>query len=86
VYGRKKNLKVLSSEMDPADPLPDPNANSCKGWREIFKWLSQDGGRADFSKNLRASLFNKALSNEPLFRPDPSRWTVPLNEIFCRKM
>ncbi len=40
VWQEKKNFKVLSSEMDPADPLPDPNANSCKGWREIFKWLS----------------------------------------------
>jgi hypothetical protein len=33
----------------------------------IFKGLSQDGGWADFSKNVRASLFNKGLSNEPNF-------------------
>jgi hypothetical protein len=38
-------------------------ANSCS-----FKGLSQDGRGADFSENLRASLFNKDLSNEPNFR------------------
>ncbi len=32
-----------------------------------LKGLSQDGGQADFSKNLRTSLFNKGLSNEPNF-------------------
>jgi hypothetical protein len=44
----------------------------------IFKELSQHRVRADFSKILRASLFNK--SNEPnLFvEPDPSRWPIPL--------
>ena len=42
-------------------------ANSCTTWSEIFKGLSQDGGQADFSKNLRTSLFNKGLSNEPNF-------------------
>ncbi len=42
-------------------------AKSCMRWREIFKGFSQDGGRADFSKNLRASLFNKYQSNEPNF-------------------
>jgi hypothetical protein len=31
------------------------------------RWLSQDGEREDFSKNLRASLFNVDLSNEPNF-------------------
>ncbi len=40
-------------------------ANSCTRWRCNFKGLSQHGGRADFSKNLRASLFNNDLSNEP---------------------
>jgi hypothetical protein len=29
--------------------------------------LSQDGGRTNFSENLRASLFNDHLSNEPSF-------------------
>ncbi len=29
--------------------------------------LSQDGGWTDFSENLRASLFNDDLSNEPNF-------------------
>jgi hypothetical protein len=44
-----------------------PIANSCARWRCKFKGLSQDGGRADFSKNLRASLFNKDLSNKHNF-------------------
>jgi hypothetical protein len=35
-------------------------------WRRIFKGLSQDGGRADFSKNFRASPFDK-YPNEPNF-------------------
>jgi hypothetical protein len=48
-------------------------ANSCTRWCGIFKGLSQDGGQADFSKNLHASLLNKGLSSEP------SRWTVSLN-------
>jgi hypothetical protein len=43
-------------------------ANSCTRWRYNFKGLSQDGGLADFSKSLPASLFNKYLSNE-LQRP-----------------
>jgi hypothetical protein len=30
-------------------------------------WLSQDGGREDFPKNYRASLFNYELSNEHNF-------------------
>ncbi len=42
-------------------------ANYCTRWNYKFKGLSQDGGRADFSKNLRASLFYKYLSNEPNF-------------------
>ncbi len=33
-------------------------ANSCRRWCGIFKGLSQNGGRADFYKNLCASLFN----------------------------
>jgi hypothetical protein len=33
---------------------------------ESFKKISQNGGRADFSKNLRVSLFNREL-NEPNF-------------------
>jgi hypothetical protein len=40
-----------------------------------------DGGRL-FPKNLRVSLFNEDLSNEPNFGRDPSRWTVPL--ISCK--
>jgi hypothetical protein len=31
-------------------------ANNCTSWRRIFKGISQDVGRADFSKNLDASL------------------------------
>jgi hypothetical protein len=37
------------------------------GWRCNFKGLSQDEGKADFSKNLSASLFNEGLSKEPNF-------------------
>jgi hypothetical protein len=33
----------------------------------MFKGLSQHGGRADFSKNLRVPLFNDDLSIEPNF-------------------
>jgi hypothetical protein len=39
--------------------------NSCTRWRVIFKGLSQHGGRADFSINLRTS--PKCLSKEPNF-------------------
>ncbi len=46
-----------------------------------LKGFSQDGGRADFSKNLLVSLFNDDQSNEPNFWPDPSRWTVTLNNL-----
>jgi len=53
-------------------------ANSCTTWRGIFKGLSQDRRRADFSKNLRASLFNKFLSNKPNF----SRIPISLDSTF----
>ncbi len=57
------NLKVLSSEMDKAKSGL-PFDISLKGearrfsarWSCNFQGLSQDGGRVDFSKNLRASL------------------------------
>jgi hypothetical protein len=39
-------------------------AHSCTRCRWILKRLSQDGEQVDFSKNLRASLFKKRLSNE----------------------
>jgi hypothetical protein len=42
-------------------------ANRCTRWRRNFKGLSQNGGQADCSKNLRASLSNDDLSNEPKF-------------------
>ncbi len=44
-------------------------ANSCTRWRGIFKWpsQSQDRGRADFSRKILGSLFNKYLTNEPNF-------------------
>jgi hypothetical protein len=42
-------------------------ANYCMGWRCNYQGLSQDEGLADFSKNLRASLFNKYLANDPTF-------------------
>jgi hypothetical protein len=40
-------------------------SNSFTRWRGILKGLSQDGGQADYSKNLSASFFNKGLTNEP---------------------
>ncbi len=42
-------------------------ANYCTRWRPNFKGLSQDGDGQIFSKNLRASIFNDDLSNEPNF-------------------
>jgi hypothetical protein len=39
-------------------------ADSCTRWRGIFEGLLQDGGRADFYENLRASLVNDDLSKE----------------------
>ncbi len=42
-------------------------ANSFARCRRVFKGLSQDGGLADFSENLRASLFNDVLSKETSF-------------------
>jgi hypothetical protein len=39
-------------------------ANYCTRWRCNFK---RDGGQQDFFENLRASLFNDDLSNEPNF-------------------
>jgi hypothetical protein len=49
-----------------------------RGGAEFLKRFTQDGGRADFSENLGANIFNKDISNElNLFLPDPSRWTVP---------
>jgi hypothetical protein len=40
-------------------------ANNWTRWRGISERLSQDGEQADLSKNLRGSLFDKFLSNEP---------------------
>jgi hypothetical protein len=42
-------------------------ANSCPRWRGIFKGLSQEGGRNNFSENLHASPFTKDLSNKATF-------------------
>jgi hypothetical protein len=42
-------------------------ANYCMSWRGIFKGLSQDGGLADFFKNLRYTSLYKDISNEPNF-------------------
>ncbi len=66
--GSTKRMGKLS-EMNfiPALAIRFRITNSCIRWRGIFKRLSQDGGRADFSKNLLASLFNKDLSKEPNF-------------------
>jgi hypothetical protein len=38
---------------------------------------SMEGGRI-FLKTCRDASLNKDLSNEPNFKPDPSRWTEPL--------
>jgi hypothetical protein len=42
-------------------------ANIFTRWHCNFQGLSKDGGRADFSNNLRAPLFNEDLSNKPNF-------------------
>ncbi len=43
-------------------------ANYCMRWRGIFKELSQNGGRADFSKkNLCDPSLNEDLLNESNF-------------------
>jgi hypothetical protein len=55
--------------------------NSCTRQRKIFKGLSQDGRRAEFSESLRASLFNKDLLNEP----DQSLWTLPVKDYSSTK-
>jgi hypothetical protein len=44
-----------------------PNNQQLYEWHCNLKGLSQHGGWADFYKNLRASLFNDDLSNEPYF-------------------
>jgi hypothetical protein len=59
-YGAMKFMAVLAIRI--------LIANNCARWRRIFKGLSKNGGWADFSKNLRVSLFYKYLSNEPTFR------------------
>jgi hypothetical protein len=46
---------------------------------EALKGLPQDRGKADFFKNLRASLFNKYLSKNE--QPDPCHWAVPLKVV-----
>ncbi len=58
-------------------------ANYCIRWRGIFKGLSHDGGQADFSKNRRASSFNKDLSNEPNFGRIHLAGQVPLKVPKC---
>jgi hypothetical protein len=58
-----------STDLTESGSNPDPDPKHCTEYctrrRRIFTGLSQDGGRAYFSKNLRASLFKKYLSNEP---------------------
>jgi hypothetical protein len=59
--------RKLKPQTEPCAPLGIRIliANNCTRWRGIFKGLSQDG-RADFSEDLRGSLFNADLSNEPI--------------------
>ncbi len=57
-------------------------ANSRTRWPFNFKGLSQHGGLAVFSKNIRASLFNFGLSNVPNFdRIHLAGHRVPLKSI-----
>jgi hypothetical protein len=46
-----------------------------------FNWLSQDGGRAEFSKNLRASPFNKTYRMTPLSARSISLVCIPLGKV-----
>ncbi len=55
-------------------PIPTPRWISFSRWEFVSELPTaersgaeslMDEGRVDFSKNLRASLFNKGLSNEP---------------------
>ncbi len=57
-----------------------PNCQQVCEVAGIFKGLSQGGIREQFSKNLRASLFNEDLSNEPNFGRIhlAGQWTVHL--------
>jgi hypothetical protein len=55
-------------------------ANSRSRWRCNIKGLSQDGGRTDFSENLRSSLFNDDLSKESML----SDRSISLDRIFKR--
>jgi hypothetical protein len=46
-------------------------ANYCTRLHGICKGLSHDGGREDFSKNLRETPINKDLLHEPNFGQSP---------------
>jgi hypothetical protein len=59
-----------------------PLANYCTWWRCNFKGLSEDGGRADFSKNFCASLYNEDLSIEPNFGQCTRHHMIKLKTIF----
>jgi len=51
--------------------------NYCIRWRGIFKGLSEDGGYAKFSENLRAIPFKKDLSNETTLA-----WSISMDSTF----
>ncbi len=57
-------------------------ANYCTRWRPWVKGLSLDGGRLNFSKKPPRRFLSERPIEWAYFRPDPSRWTVPLMLLF----
>ena len=59
----------ITTLLDLCAPLPIAFliAISYTSYRRIFNGISQDVGRADFSKNLYASPFKQSLSIETMF-------------------
>ncbi len=49
-------------------------------WRRNLKGLSYERGLLKSAKNLSASPFKIALSNDTTFSQKKSRWTVPLKQ------
>ncbi len=60
----------IRSDPDPKlfIPDPDPDPSKSSGSTTLYKGLSLDGGRSDFSKkNLHDTSFHKDLSHVPTF-------------------
>ncbi len=53
-------------------------ANYCTRWRPWVKGLSLNGGRANFFKKPPQRFLYERPIEGAYFRPDPSRWIVPL--------